>query len=347
MRDESDEAADHGLKEMAYHYEPYWDLSGGAHLKSLLLFFDGVAVTVPGYMRDAPLLTDPVLAQPLAEQGLLVQLSPETLLDEIAAETIAASIDELLAAGAFDDIGKHHRFTELSMSRLGNAAASHLAGDLINRLQERGLALPSEDGVSVPLHPVVRAFVLTLLPQLLREPAERSGYALQPTTTLPQQLAAFMKVLDTPTLPTAGHVVSADLQQVGLDLSSIPLDEVLDFRTTHGAAFRTYARDLRRFVRDMSTFDEQARQEAISDRQEELADAAASLLRTSRTAWNRPLLSVGLGIAGSAVSLSAGNVPAAVISALSALVGLKRQADPDSAYSYLLRVDREVTGRTG
>jgi hypothetical protein len=148
-------------------------------------------------------------------------------------------------------------------------------------------------------------------------------------------------------MPTAGHVVEADLRQVTLDLSSIPLDDVLDFRRIHGAAYRAYARDLRHFVRDMSILDEQARAQAMADRQEELAEAADNLLRTSRKAWTRPLLLVGLGIAGSAVSLAAGNLPAAAISALSALVGFKRQADPGSAYSYSLEAREDLSGRTG
>jgi hypothetical protein len=109
----------------------------------------------------------------------------------------------------------------------------------------------------------------------------------------------------------------------------------------------TYARGLRRFVRDMSMLDEQARDQAMADRREELADAADNLLRTSRKAWKRPLLLMGLGIAGSAVSFAAGNLPAAGISALSALVGFKRQADPGSAHSYLFEARKELSGRSG
>ena len=83
----------------------------------------------------------------------------------------------------------------------------------------------------------------------------------------------------------------------------------------------------------------------MADRRDELADTADNLLRMSRKAWNRPMLAVALGIAGSAVSLAAGNLAAAGISAVSALVGFKRQSEPGSAYSYLFRAREELSGR--
>ena len=39
-------------KEFAYYYpEPYWMAREGSWIKSLLLFFDGVAILLPEYMR--------------------------------------------------------------------------------------------------------------------------------------------------------------------------------------------------------------------------------------------------------------------------------------------------------
>src|SRR5262245_5852669 len=46
---------------------------------------------------------------------------------------------------------------------------------------------------------------------------------------------AMAELLELPEAPSAGHVIAFDLQSVSLDLSSMPLDEVLDFRyTAHG-----------------------------------------------------------------------------------------------------------------
>ena len=129
-------------------------------------------------MRDRPLLTDPTLAQPLADQGLLHRLSPETLVDQEATEGLTELLDGLIGVGAFGDLEAGKReFAELSYSRLGGTTDAALTELVLDQLRERGLALHSRDGVSIPLHPAIRALVLTVLPQLLRRPAEAIGRA--------------------------------------------------------------------------------------------------------------------------------------------------------------------------
>jgi len=143
-------------------------------------------------------------------------------------------------------------------------------------------------------------------------------------------------------MPTVGHVIAADLEQVTLDLSSVPLDEVLDFRRQHGDTHRAYARDLRRFVRDAATLTRPDRQQALLDRREELAGAADEIRRVARKSWRRPLATFGPGIAGSAVTLAYGNPLGAGLTAAAAVLGLHRQADPASAYSYLFQAQQQL-----
>jgi hypothetical protein len=334
-----------GLRDVAYLHEPYWDFGHGGWVKSLLLFFDGIALLVPDYMYERPLFADPILAQPLAERGLLHRLSPETLVDQATTEALTDLLDRFITSGAFDDLDRDTAFAELSHSRLGGTADAGLAEIVLEQLRDRGLARDSEDGVSIPLHPAVRAFVLVVLPQLLRTPAEAAGYALQPVSARSRHLQALLETLDKPILPTAGHVIALDLEQVSLDLTPISLDEVLDFRRQHGAEHRTYVRDLRHFVRDLASLDREDREQAFADRREALADTADQLRRLARKAWRRPLASFGLGIAGSAVTLAFGNPVGAALGAASALLGLRRQADPASAYTYLFRAqDRLARG---
>ncbi len=331
------------LRDVAYHHEPYWNPGHGDWIKSLLLFFDGIALLVPNYMYERPLFTDPTLAQPLAEQGLLYRLSPETLVDEATAEALTDLLDRLINAGAFDDLDRDTAFAELSHSRLGGTADAGLTEIVLEQLRDRGLARNSEDGVSIPLHPAVRAFVLVVLPQLLRAPAEAAGYALQPVSAQARHLQALLDTLDMPALPTVGHGIALDLEQVTLDLTPVPLDEVLDFRRQYGAEHRAYVRDLRHFVRDLASLDHDAREQAFADRREALADTADELRRLARKSWRRPLASFGLGIAGSAVSLVSGNPIGAALGVASALLGLRRQADPGSVYTYLFRAQDRLT----
>ena len=72
-----------------------------------------------------------------------------------------------------------------------------------------------------------------------------------------------MDTLNLAAMPTAGHVVAADLEQVTLDLAPVPLEEVLDFRRQPGDQHRTYARDLRQFVRDAAALSQDDQQQAL------------------------------------------------------------------------------------
>jgi hypothetical protein len=120
---------------------------------------------------------------------------------------------------------------------------------------------------------------------------------------------------------------------------------VLEFRREHGPEHRAYARDLRKFVRDLASLDPVARDEAFLDRREALADAADELRRVARTSWRRPMATFGLGIAGSAVALAAGSTLGAGLSLAEGLLGFDRRADSSSAYSYIFRAQEHLSRR--
>jgi hypothetical protein len=101
-------------------------------------------------MRDLPLLADRTLAQPLAEQGLLHLPSPETLVDESVAEPLTDLLDKMITAGAFDRPDPSEPFVELSYSRLGGYGDAKLTDIILERLQDRGLARSTQDGVLFP-----------------------------------------------------------------------------------------------------------------------------------------------------------------------------------------------------
>ena len=149
------------MRETAYYYPaPYWSAEEGNWVKSLLLFFDEVAILLPDYMHGRHRAADPTLATPLEELGLLRILEPKEWIDNEMAEKLAETIVSLLADGVFDELPESSYFAELSQSRIGYGADVELAEFLVQELRTRGLAKPSEDGVSIPLHPVgcVRLF---------------------------------------------------------------------------------------------------------------------------------------------------------------------------------------------
>jgi hypothetical protein len=299
------------------------------------------------YMKGRPELADPVLAGPLHESGLLHVLEPETLVDQDVTEHLAEAMTELITRGAFDDLPTTGCYAELSRSRMGWNADVKLAEMLVEELQARDLARPSQDGVSVPLHPVVRTVILVLLSQLMRDAGHRAGLDLHPTTSRPEVLSDLLAVLSLPQMPSAGHVVALDLEVVSLNLAPVPPDEILGFRQEHGAAYRAYARNIRELIGELALLDSVERQRRLLDRREELADSADSLRATARREWRLPLASFAMGAAGAVWALSSRHDP--VTAALSIAGGVLGAASfrsaPASAYSYLIDAQRQLGPR--
>ena len=157
--------------------------------------------------------------------------------------------------------------------------------------------------------------------------------------------AAFVAELIGPFGERRAKIVTGDLVQIGLDLSAVPLDEVLDFRSKHGSEYRTYSHDVRKFVLELSLTDEADRHSALMDRRAELDDRAEQLRKLGRTAFARQTISFGFGVAGAAWTLVHGDPWGAAFAAGAAMAGL---TGPDSepigaGYTYILRAKTELT----
>lgn len=322
-------------REVAFYYpghlwhRPEW-------IKTILLFFNGVGLLIPEYKQGEPEMVDPVLAGPLRDQGLLHYLVADQVVDKEATERLATALAEFISFDAFDSLSKDGTaFHEISMSRMGYAGDMGLADMLFEELKARGLARDSEDGVSIPLHPFIRNLILVLLAQILRPKGPGLGLDLSPVTDQPQIVRALTEVLNLPSAPSAGHIVAFDLQSVSVDLSSVPLDEVLGFRAEHYKEHRRYIRTVRDFARELSLMPEQECQAAFSDRQAELDDLATDLKRTARTAWKRPA-SFALGLAGATWTYTTGDPIGAILGAGGLLLGgIGSHSNEAGAFSYL------------
>lgn len=336
-----------GLETAYYYPEPYWLLDETDRLKTLLLFFDEIATLLPRYMRGREVAADPVLAGPLQERGLLRVLEPEVFIDQQMTEDLSAVLADLITGGAFDGLDTEVGYAALSRSRMGWDADVGLASMVIKDLEDLGLARPSPDGKSVPLHPVVRTTVLVLLAQLARAGGPRHGLNLHPTAGRAVPVDALVQTLARDPLPSAGHVVALDLQAVTFDLASVPLDEVLDFRAQHGSSYRAYARDLRHLLIQLGPLEAPDRERLLRDRQEELADRAADLRRTVRQAW-RQELPLYLGLVGAVwEGVGKKDILTALLSLAGGVVGTMLGAvqQPAGAYSYLLSAQHTLGAR--
>jgi len=143
-----------------------------------------------------------------------------------------------------------------------------------------------------------------------------------------------------PGLPSAGRVVSSDMEAVGVDLRAVPLDEILSFRSDNFTAHRRYIRAVRKFVADLGQLPQKERDRAMNNRLEELQDYAADLKKASRKAWRKPA-SFLLSITGAALSMGTSGttrIASGALGALAPLFGIGSSGDNiPEAYSYLFK----------
>lgn len=325
------------LQNFAFYYPGHLWYRGDS-IKNLLLFFDGVALLVPNYKKHEPELLDPVIASPLLDRGLLQILEAEMVVDKVATTKLAEVMTDVLTSGALDSLAKEDTtFHELSFSRLGWFGDRELAAMILDELKVRGLARASEDGFSIPMHPMVRALVLVLLAQILRPYGNNLNLELSPVTDRPKLIDALREILSLSSTPSVGKVVAFDLETVGVDLSRVPMDEVLSFREEHLEEFQAYAKNVRRFVNELSLMPDEEREAAFDERQAEIEVYARQLKDVSRKAWKRPA-SFALSIAGATWTLASGNPIGAILAAGSAILGKKsRDENVSGAYSYIFR----------
>lgn len=169
------------------------------------------------------------------------------------------------------------------------------------------------------------------------------GMTLSPATDRPFLVEALNEIISDPDSATesAGDIVSFDMAVVGVDLSSVPMDEVLDFREKNYAQRRDYRLAVRSFARELSLMAEDERQDAFEKRQDELDDAARAIKKASWEAWRKPA-SFAFGLAGAALTLLSGNpIGAAVAATGSAIAGIpSATANEIGVYSYLFSARR-------
>ena len=105
-------------------------------------------------------------------------------------------------------------------------------------------------------------------------------------------------------MPSKGDLIRLDLEPVALDLGSVPLEDVLQFRSEHHDSYRAYRRDLHGFMAELAEVQEtHERTKLLLERQDELKEAALDIQRAAKRALGKSLTSWSLGIVGSAWSV--------------------------------------------
>ena len=317
-------------------------------VKNIVCFFDGVAMLIPEYMEDHHTLDDYSIISSLKDHGLFHVIRPEKVVDSKTTEQLAEAFVEIISSGRLDHLsdesGKDDRpssFGSLSMSRLGYDGDEELAQLIFQELKSRGLADDSKDGISVPMHRTVRALILVLLAQIIRPKGEDMGLTLSPATDQWRLVDALKEIVADPddSSPSIGDVVSFDMAMVGVNLGSIPIDEILDFRQQNYSLHRKYVLSVREFARELSLMAAEERDVVFEQRKEELEEAAHALRRANRIAWKK-VMSFAIGLAGAAWTCHSGDPVAAAIAGASAaysiVAGQRSRSNEVGVYSYLM-----------
>ena len=340
-----------GMKpDIAFYYPgQYWLDTDWA--KNLVLFFDGIGMVIPEYMPDQGRWDDIPVVQSLKENGLFHVIRPEEHVGAEETQELAIAIHEIISSGGLDELINRSgtdefrsEFGSLSMSRMGYSGHRAIADTLFQTLKERGLASDSVDSVSIPMHRAVRGLILVLLSQIIKNRGDSMGLTLSPATDQARFVRALNSVIASvnTSTPTSGDVVSFDMDVVGLDLSSVPIDEVLAFRNEHYPQHRDYRLAVRRFARELSEMPTEERLAVFEQREEELKDAA-SALRERHQPSLRQATTFALGLLGAAVSLVGGNVPGAAVAGTSAALNAIGGRSVDlGCYSYLFEAKRSL-----
>jgi len=347
-------------------YHPWPPLDGrtiGEWVKTMLLFFEGVAILAPPTEGERLVTREEETLAPLADQGLFRVLDPAELIQKHEAEAILEFLSSI-SSGLKEERKAHWRVAPPEARSLHDALekggvvfssrrglinsdrATRRAATMLWRVLERhGVATPPDSDGTIRMRPALWITYEAFLAHSLYNAGLRAGLSLRPATDHVTMIDIQNAVLDIPGYPSSGNVIEFDLQQVTLDLSRFELSEILQFREEHGAEYRRYTRNLHEFALAASLAEGEERTRLMRDRHDALADTADDLRRMSRDWWRRAAASIGVGISGGAWSASSGNWPAAILAILGGAVGVGPRPKIDSAFSYLFKAESTFAGR--
>ena len=168
------------------------------------------------------------------------------------------------------------------------------------------------------------------------------GITLSPATDQPQLVNALTDLITSdprPAAPTNADVIAFDMATVGVDLSTVPLDELLDFRQQNHSQHRNYILTVRKFARELSAMDSDERADRFEQREEELNYLAQQLRNNSRKFWKKNA-SLAFSLAGMVWTAYTGNPVAAALATASAIFGFNPHGKETGVYSYLFSTPR-------
>ena len=310
-------------------------------IKNLICFFDGIAMLIP---EEPPNYLDRHAEETvwaLEDRQLFRVIRPEELIDQKATEALARALGKIIDSGRLNHLVISSAFDTLAKAKLGTHSDHELAASIFQELTSRGLACDLRNDVYVAVDKTVLVLVLTLLAHILKSKVE--GITLSPATDQKDVVDVLRGILEPEAVrPTAGDVVSFDMDRVGVNLNGVPMDEVLDFRKENYRKHRDYILSVRKFVRELSLMPPDERTARFEQRQEELKALSYDVKRRYSGVWEKKMFSFAIGMTGAAWAAFDGDPIAGALTALAAGAGLIPDAPKEvDVYSYLISAKQE------
>lgn len=329
-----------------------------ALLKSLLLFFDDIAVFSTPDDRSRHHAIDPHLSAPLVECGLLQFVDPryvtashtEAVLRAALHRAVMEREEHWLAAAAAGDWylevpRLQERFPRPAVTETSELSPVRDPGSLglFKLLAQEGLLFPDESTEEELIVIPGRASVgNSILAQAVRAIQGQQGRLVEPVATRRDEAKVFSAILDDAVENVgASDVVLSDLSAVTLDFCHVGLNDILDFRTRYRSDFRAY-------VAGLQTLATTPNLRNPADRRAALVEQAHRLVELQRRRWAKLEGTVSLGIVGAAWTLANGDLLGALIGGTAA--GSQRLPYGPAqvaAYSYILRPDPALAADGG
>jgi hypothetical protein len=170
----------------------------------------------------------------------------------------------------------------------------------------------------------------------------RVGVGLHPLRASPSVLASGDERVGG-AVPTVTQLIQLEATLAGLNLDPVPLDEILDFRTSHAAARRTMLRRLRLALADLAIVDDTVeRHRRVVEYRAELKEMADGLAAAGRKEFGRGVRDVLLGGAGVAVGLATGSPISSLLSAAQALHAVEERRSYNEAMTYFMAARHQI-----
>lgn len=308
----------------------------------MLLFFDGIALALPSRAADWYINDDPYLAQPLIEQGLMRNFEPELWMTELPAENLS-DVQAMSEITQWDITSSSTGIIPPNLEDISGEAGFVQS---LRPFLDRYPAIIEQvlSGAHEPY--LVRPFVVGVTSKLLSQNIK--DVAVQPIIDDWNAAWFVASVIGSPVGESHPDVIVGDIARVGIDLTAVPLDEVVDFRRTHGSEYRAYSKEVRDFVLSLSLMAENDRIAAITERRADLIDRAEQLREIGRRSFKRQSISVGIGFAGAAWTLAHADPWGAAFAAAATAAGISRPSlgSIGAAYTYVFQAAKEL-GRSG